>query len=150
MKVGTVRVCLLVLTSILFMCMHNSQAQANAKDRIMREARSMEGWDYGKGPGLTCSEYTRLVYGPAVGVWMPSWDNQQWYYGRSLGRPYRPERGALVFWDENGPGGDSITHVAVADGQGGVWQSSSYYGYVMHLSNMYWIEGHYVGARRIR
>jgi hypothetical protein len=127
-------------------------AHADTKDNIMREARSMEGWDYGKGPGLTCSEYTRLVFGRARGVhvWMPSWDNKQWAYGRYLGRPQRPERGALVFFDENGPGGDSITHVGVADGQGGVWQSSSYYGYVMHLYDMDWIEGRYVGARRIR
>jgi len=126
--------------------MHNNAAQAklSAKDKIMREARSMAGWDYGKGPGLTCSEYTRLVYGPAVGVWLPTWDDKQTYYGYPVSRP---ERGDLVWFHEH-DGDGRATHVGVYAGSGYLWHSSSYYGAVVKTPMMY-VDG-YRGARRIR
>lgn len=140
-----VRLCLLVALSIFLVCAYTTPAQADTKDRIMREARSYAGVPYGKGPnGLTCSEFTRLAYGPPTGVWMPSWDDKQTRYGYAVSRP---RRGDLVWFHEY-DGNGRATHVAVYSGGGYVWHSSSYWGKVVKTPMMY-VEG-YRGARRIR
>jgi cell wall-associated NlpC family hydrolase len=138
----------LIVVVILAGLMYADTAHAKTKDRIMREARSWAGYPYGKGPnGLTCSEYTRLVFGPSTGVWMPSWDDKQTRYGVPV---KYPERGDLVWFHEPGYGKSygRATHVAVYSGGGYVWHSSSYWGEVTKTPMMY-IEG-YRGARRIR
>jgi cell wall-associated NlpC family hydrolase len=114
-------------------------------DEIIAVAQSYLGMPYGYGPGqLSCSEFTRAVYGQATGVWMGTSPDEQAYSGWT---PLKTKRGDLLLYDEVGYG--NITHVGIYEGDGMLIHSSSYFGAVVESEAKY-LAYAYVGTRRIR
>jgi cell wall-associated NlpC family hydrolase len=113
------------------------------KTRIIRTARSYRGTPY-DAYYWNCSDFTSAVYGNAVGVWMPDWDDKQRFYGRQV--RYLKRGDLLLFREYAGEG--PVTHVGVYAGRGMIWHASSYFMSTVK-SDMSYIGG-YRGARRIR
>jgi len=119
---------------------YSALTQHGPKGRIMHAARKYAGTTYHQ-KSWNCSDYTRQVFGEAVGVWMIDWDDQQIGYGY---HPRHRRRGDLVFFDENGRNDwdGPVTHVSVYAGKVNgipyVWHNSSYYGKVVK-SPLTWI-----------
>lgn len=106
---------------------YEAQTVHGEKGKIMHIARSYAGAAYTPYT-FNCSDYTRVVFGKATGLWMIDNAPKQRYYGY---HPRSLRRSDLVFFDENGPGGKKVTHVAIYAGSGYVWQNSSYWGKVV-------------------
>lgn len=99
------------------------QAQANAKDQIMRWSRHYAGTTY-QPVSWNCSDYTRAVMGHALNIWIPDDVSQQRFYGR---HPDHRKRGDLIFFTEHG--GSVPSHVGIYAGNGLLWHNSSYPAY---------------------
>jgi cell wall-associated NlpC family hydrolase len=124
---------------------YTNYSNTRAKKRIMRTARSYAGTPFNQ-YSWSCSDYTRAVYGNALGVWLPAWDDQQRFYGY---HPSDLQRGDLVFFREYG-GNGPVTHVSVYAGGGYIWHSSNYWGSTVKTAMMY-INGYQSQyTRRIR
>jgi cell wall-associated NlpC family hydrolase len=145
-------VILLLIAAVPLILALSGPREAHAEGmqkEIIRIAEQYEGEPYGYGPGeLTCSEYTRLVFGRATGVWMPADPDLQRFYGHFVAPR---ERGDLVLFREYG--GSGVTHVGIYAGldkygNPELWHSSVYYGRVVK-SDLGYING-YLYAKRIR
>jgi cell wall-associated NlpC family hydrolase len=113
---------------------YGGQYRSGERLAIIEMAQYYRGASY---YALDCSEFTRLVYGNAIGVWMPS----DYFAQRSYGRPVYSnlKRGDLLMYADGS---------AIYWGNGMVLMSSHYYGYVekIPMNDLYG----YIGARRIR
>ena len=103
------------------------------RQAILAEAEALLGTPYWS---MDCSEFTRLVYGSAAGVWLPS----DYFAQRSYGRPVygNLKRGDLVLYADG---------VAIYKGSGKVIMASDWWGEV-HVVDMDYLYG-YLGARRL-
>ena len=99
---------------------------------------------------MDCSCLTRTAYKKAVNMSLPDDQRQQWKYGRKVSTP---RKGDLLFYDEDGRGGMSVTHVGIYAGKNRygtplVLHASSYWGKVV-IKPMRWPGDGYMGARRL-
>ena len=107
--------------------------ESGQRKAIIETARYYLGTPYST---TDCSELTRLVYGEAIGVWMPS----DYIAQREYGYPSPTlKRGDLLLYADGN---------AIYWGNGQALMSSHYYGYVeiIDMDDLYG----YMGARRIQ
>lgn len=99
---------------------------------------------------MDCSCLTLTAYEKAIGMSLPDDQRKQWQYGRKVSTP---RKGDLLFYDEDGAGGMSITHVGIYAGKNSngtnlILHASNYWGEVV-VSSMRWPGDGYMGARRL-
>jgi cell wall-associated NlpC family hydrolase len=95
------------------------------------------------GEEMDCSCLTMAAY-RKIGVDIPEDPDQQWDYGRKVGKP---RKGDLLFYREDGPE-RPITHVGIFARKGKILHASSYSGKVT-IGKMRWPGDGYIGARRL-
>lgn len=95
------------------------------------------------GEEMDCSCLTMAAY-REIGMDIPEDPDQQWDYGRKVGKP---RKGDLLFYREDGPE-RPITHVGIFAGKGKILHASSYSGKVT-VGKMRWPGDGYIGARRL-
>lgn len=99
---------------------------------------------------MDCSCLTLTAYEKAINMSLPDDQRKQWQYGR---RVSTPRKGDLLFYDEDGRGGMSITHVGIYAGKNRsgtklILHASNYWGKVV-VKPMRWSGDGYMGARRL-
>ncbi len=99
---------------------------------------------------MDCSCLTLTAYKKAINMSLPDDQRQQWKYGRLVSTP---RKGDLLFYDEDGPGGMSITHAGIYAGKDRngtdlILHASNYWGKVT-IKPMRWPGDGYIGARRL-
>lgn len=99
---------------------------------------------------MDCSCLTLTAYKKAINMSLPDDPVKQWQYGRKVSTP---RKGDLLFYDEDGAGGLSVTHVGIYAGKNSngtplILHASSYWGKVV-VKPMRWPGDGYMGARRL-
>ena len=99
---------------------------------------------------MDCSCLTLTAYKKAINMSLPDDPVKQWQYGR---RVSTPRKGDLLFYDEDGAGGLSVTHAGIYAGKNSngtplILHASNYWGKVA-ISPMRWPGDGYMGARRL-
>lgn len=94
---------------------------------VVHQAHTYLGVPYGHGPNeMTCTDLTRMSYGPTLGVWLPYTLSGQRRKSHHV-RVWR--RGDLVFYDSYVNG--TMDHVALYVGDGKVIDANAYWGLVL-------------------
>ncbi len=99
---------------------------------------------------MDCSCLTLTAYKEGINMSLPDDQRKQWLYGRKVSTP---QKGDLLFYDEDGAGGMSITHTGIYAGKDSngtplILHASNYWGKVT-IKPMRWPGDGYMGARRL-
>ncbi len=98
---------------------------------------------------MSCTCLTKKAYS-SVGKNLSLMETEQWQRGR---RVSAPRVGDLLFYDEDGAGGQPVTHVGIYAGKNSsgtplILHASNYWGKVV-IKPMRWPGDGYIGARRL-
>lgn len=131
---------------------------AQKGNRIVEAGKKYVGTPYYLGGPSDCVPYKRMdcscltltAYKDAINMSLPDDQRQQWQYGRKVSTL---QKGDLLFYDEDGSGGMSVTHVGIYAGKNSngthlVLHASNYWGKVV-VKPMRWPGDGYMGARRL-